>query len=235
MNNLMNQQFKLLPWWMGCALACAQAAGSAPQAASLSQQAGAFIRSKIGPGDELRVSIDGFDTTGDVQSCEEPDFFIPGQRPVLRGFVRIGLRCTRPLAWVRYGNANITQAQTVYSVKTDLPVGHIITADDITAVSSFQKSLHAGAVPDGLTFVGRTLVKPLTAGTALQYNQTQASWVIKGGQLLTLYSGGPAFRITSEGRAIGNAVAGQTVQVRTAGGKLLSGQALAEGSVELFR
>ncbi len=235
----MNKLFKLFSLSILCALAFAQALASEPETAPITalthQQANAFIRSKVGLSDDLRVSVDGFDATVDSRACQDPEFFIPGQLPVLRGFVRIGLRCTKPLSWVRYGSANITQAQTAYTLKIDLPLGHVITADDLTTVISFQKLPTAGFGPDSLPFVGRTLVKAMTAGTPLQRSHTQASWVIKGGQILTIYSGGPAFRISSEGRALGNAEAGQPVQVRTAGGKILSGQALAEGSVELFR
>jgi flagella basal body P-ring formation protein FlgA len=107
--------------------------------------------------------------------------------------------------------------------------------DDLTTAKVFQKMTATSVSNEPSQFVGRTLATALPAGTALQYSQTKTNWVIKGGQTVTVYSHGPAFRISSEGQAIGNALAGQLVQVRTTSGKVLSGQALPEGAVELTR
>jgi flagella basal body P-ring formation protein FlgA len=154
---------------------------------------------------------------------------------VLRGFVRLGLRCPKPSTWVVYGSSSISEAQTVYKLKSDLPAGHRITSDDLTATKVFLKIPTAGLAPESAPFVGRTLATAMPAGTTLQLSHTKTNWVIKGGQTVTVYSQGPAFRISSEAQAISNAVAGQVIQVRTTSGKILSGQALPEGTVELSR
>jgi len=207
---------------------------TAPQATPRNVQAADFVRSKIGPSQDLQLSIEGFDGN-DASPCQNPEFFIPGQVYVLRGFVRLGLRCPKPSAWVVYGSSSIVEAQTVYKLKTDLPAGHRIAPDDLTAAKVFLKIPNAGPTPESAPFVGRTLATAMSAGTTLQLSHTKTSWVILGGQTVTVYSQGPAFRISSQAQAISNAVAGQVIQVRTTSGKILSGQAMPEGSVELSR
>ena len=230
----MKNLIKLLPWLCYLGWVHAKTPETPIQAAPRKEQAADFVRSKIGPSEDLQLSIEGFDSS-DAAPCQKPEFFIPGQLSVLRGFVRLGLRCPKPSAWVIYGSSNITEARTVYKLKTDLPAGHLISSEDLTAAKVFQKILTAGLNPESAPFVGRTLATALAAGTTLQHSHTKTSWVIKGGQTVTVYSQGPSFRISSEAQAIGNAVAGQAVQVRTTSGKMLSGQALPEGAVELSR
>jgi flagella basal body P-ring formation protein FlgA len=230
----MNNFIKLLPWLFCCGWVHAAAPEWPAQAEPLKVQAADFVRVKIGPSNDLRVSIAGFDSSG-AAPCHNPEFFIPGQLPVVRGFVRLGVRCPQPSAWVVYGSANITEAQTVFKLKTDLAAGHLISSDDLTSAKMFQHTPTAGLNTESVPFVGRTLATALPAGTTLQLSHTKTSWLIKGGQTVTVYSQGPAFRISSEAQAVGNAVAGQAIQLRTTSGKMLSGQVLPEGAVELAR
>jgi flagella basal body P-ring formation protein FlgA len=230
----MNNFIKLLPWLCSLGWVHTETSATPHQTAPLKVQAAEFVRAKIGPNQDLQLSIEGFDSS-DAPPCQSPEFFIPGQLPVVRGFVRLGLRCPKPSTWIVYGSSTITEAQTVYKLKTDLPAGHLISSDDLTAAKVFPKIQTAGLNPESVPFVGRTLVTALPAGTTLQHSHTKTNWAIKGGQTVTVYSQGPAFRISSQAQAVANAVAGQVVQVRTSSGKMLSGLALPEGAVELSR
>jgi flagella basal body P-ring formation protein FlgA len=234
-SRVMNNFIKLLPWFLCFDLVHADQTELAQKAEHIKVQATTFVRSKIGPSNDLQVSIEGFEQQGNGSPCQHSEFFIPGQLTTLRGFVRIGLRCNKSPARVFYGRANITEAQTVYTLKTDLPNGHILTADNITAAKVFQKIPTMDHRTMTQQFVGRTLVTALPAGTALHYGHTKTSWVIKGGETVVLHSQGRAFRISLEGQAIGNAVAGQSIKVRTNTGRILNGLVLPEGAVELIR
>ena len=71
------------------------------------------------------------------------------------------------------------------------------------------------------------------AGAALQQAPARFAALVKAGQSVTLQADGPGFRIRSEGRALNQASAGQTVQVRTRWGHLVSGKAVATDIVLL--
>ena len=229
---VMHNLIKLFPWLLCCGLVHADVTEQPQKLEPLNVQAAEFLRSKIGPSNEFRVSIEGFEQQGD-SICQDSEFFIPGQLTILRGFIRVGLRCNKSAESVVYGRAHITEAHTVYKLKNDLPNGHVITADNLTETKVFQKIPRMGQRTMTKQFVGRTLVTALPAGTALHYSHTTTSWVIKGGETVVLHSQGPAFHISSEGQAIGNAVAGQSIKVRTMTGKILTGQVTPEGAVEL--
>ena len=65
------------------------------------------------------------------------------------------------------------------------------------------------------------------AAAAIKHLPTQAVALVKAGQSVTLQADGPGFRISSEGRALNHASAGQTVQVRTRSGQVVTGTAMA--------
>jgi flagella basal body P-ring formation protein FlgA len=56
---------------------------------------------------------------------------------------------------------------------------------------------------------------------------------VQMGQTIRLVSTGAGFQISTEGRAMNNAVVGQTVQARTLNGQLVSGIARAGGVLDV--
>jgi flagella basal body P-ring formation protein FlgA len=56
---------------------------------------------------------------------------------------------------------------------------------------------------------------------------------VQQGQNVKTVSNGPGFSVSSEGKALSNAVAGQLVQVRTNSGETVSGIARPGGIVEV--
>ena len=81
--------------------------------------------------------------------------------------------------------------------------------------------------------IGRTPTVSLAAGTPLRLDSLRSRPVVQQGQAVRLVSNGSGFSVSGEGKAIGNAGEGQVVQVRTAGGSVVSGTAKAGGMVEV--
>ena len=73
----------------------------------------------------------------------------------------------------------------------------------------------------------------MAAGAPLRQQWLRSVNVITAGQTVKLVLEGSGFRIDSEGRALGNAVAGQLLLVRVASGQTVSGKAQAGGWVEI--
>jgi flagella basal body P-ring formation protein FlgA len=67
----------------------------------------------------------------------------------------------------------------------------------------------------------------------LRSDQLIAPWVVQQGQSVKMQSSGPGFSVSSEGKALNNAAAGQLVQVRTNSGQTVSGIARPGGIVEV--
>lgn len=77
------------------------------------------------------------------------------------------------------------------------------------------------------------LSRPLAAGQPLRADGLRARPVIAAGQQVKVTASGQGFRISSQGRALHAATAGQPVRVQAESGRLLSGTAMADGSVDL--
>ncbi len=187
---------------------------------------------QLAPTDALRISVTAINAASPLANCPEPRFSLPA---VLRGAIRIGVRCSAPQVWSLYANASVHEIKTYYVASQALAAGHTLGPDDLSPRQAATPELPAGASTDPQQLLGRTLTLTVPAGAALKSQQTRALALVKAGQSVTLVASGPGFKISAEARALGSAQSGQTVQVRTASGQVLSGSALREGVVALGR
>ena len=81
--------------------------------------------------------------------------------------------------------------------------------------------------------IGKVLRYGIAAGQVLRENMLRAPYSITQGQVVQLVVQGGNFSIRSEGIALNNAGEGQTVQVRTSSGRVISGIAGTGGVVEI--
>ena len=77
------------------------------------------------------------------------------------------------------------------------------------------------------------VIQDKPAAASAKPRPSRAITLVKAGQTVTLLAGGPGFKISHEGRALANASDGQSVQVRTPSGQVVTGQATPEGIVVL--
>ena len=155
----------------------------------------------------------------------------PGGR--LWGKSAVGIRCAAPVAWTVY--ASVTVEVSAEYVVTARPMGHgeTVNMQDLTTMRGDLARLPAGIVVDPLHAVGKQLAISLGAGQPLRRDMLRLPQVIAQGQGVKLVSEGPGFRVSTEGRALGNAADGQTVQVRGPSGQTVSGIARSGGIVEV--
>ena len=185
---------------------------------------------QLAPTDALRITVAMPQASSPLANCPEPSFSLP---TVLRGAIRIGVRCSAPQAWSLYVNASVHEIKTYYVASQALAAGHTLGPNDLSPRQAAAPELPPGASIDPQQLLGRTLTLAVPAGAALKSLQTRAVALVKAGQSVTLVASGPGFKISAEARALGSAQSGQTVQVRTASGQVLSGSALRVGVVAL--
>jgi flagella basal body P-ring formation protein FlgA len=73
----------------------------------------------------------------------------------------------------------------------------------------------------------------LQAGTPLRLDTLKSKPVVQQGQAVRLVSKGANFSVSSEARALGNAIEGQVAQARTQSGTVVSGTARMGGIIEI--
>ncbi len=158
-------------------------------------------------------------------------FSPPGTR--LSGRTHVGVRCLGPNIWSVLVPAQIAVTGNYVTTTRPLAAGQALQAGDLTTLSGDISSLPTGVITDPANAIGKTLRNSLGAGQPLRSDQLLAPLVIRQGQTVRVISKGPGFAVSSEGKAINNAAAGQIAQIRMNTGQTVSGIAQADGSVEI--
>lgn len=219
----------------GCLLLASLAAQAQPTAwhnlDALRDQVETAVGAGLPASSRVRVSMP--QPQPQLPACPRPEVLMPPGAQPLRGQVRVGVRCSKPQPWTVYLTASIQESRTYYLARTALEAGHLLQAQDLTTVQAYADELPSGAVTDEKQWQGRSLTTALVAGAPLRQQWLRTENVINAGQNVKLVVSGAGFRISSEGRALSSAAAGQTVQVRVPSGQTVSGKAQAGGWVEL--
>lgn len=167
-----------------------------------------------------------------LPACAALEAFQPkGGR--LWGRTTVGVKCLAPTAWTVYLPAAVQVIGEYVAAAAPLKPGQPIGADMLVVRTGDLGELPADVVTDPAQAIGYGPVAGLAAGAPLRRELLRAPRVVQQGQRIRLVLNGPGFSVSSEGKALGHASAGQTVQVKTDGGQVVSGVALADNAVEV--
>ena len=180
----------------------------------------------------ISFTVTPFDSRLSLPHCPQPEAFMaPGGR--LWGKSAVGVRCNAPTAWSIYATVQVeVNAEYVVSARS-LGQGETVTHQDLSVMRGDLARLPAGTIVDPAHAIGKQLALSLAAGQPVRKDMLKAPLVVTQGQGVKLYTQGPGFQVSSEGRALGSAADGQMVQVRSASGQTVSGVARAGGVVEI--
>jgi flagellar basal body P-ring formation protein FlgA len=201
--------------------------------------------------DEIRSTVDAFvqaqtaGLPGRVESvpgavdprlrlnrCESLEAFLPtGAR--LWGNSTVGVRCLRPERWSLFVPVQVrVWADVVVSARA-LARGQTLAAEDLATQSLDLTQLPQGVYSDPATVLGKVAATQISGGMPLRSDMLRAATVVLQGQIVRVVFTGDGLRVSSDGRALGNAGIGEPVQVRTASGKVIKGIVQAAGVVEV--
>lgn len=164
--------------------------------------------------------------------CAAPEAFVPpGVR--LWGNANVGVRCTTGTPWTIYVAVTIRVSAGVVTAARALAQGHAIEASDIVVQEADLAQLPGAVVTEPRMAIGRIPVHSVAPGQPLRQDLLRSPPVVQMGQSVTLVSRGAGFKVSAEGKALGNAAEGQVAQVRTPSGRTVSGIARSGGVVEV--
>jgi flagella basal body P-ring formation protein FlgA len=132
-----------------------------------------------------------------------------------------------------YIQATVAVLGNYIAASTPLSQGQPILETQLVTMQGDLATLPASIATDKAQVIGRTSNVSISAGTPLRLDTLRSKPVVQMGQMVKLVSSGAGFRVSAEGKAVGNAADGQVVQVRTPGGQNVSGIARAGGLVEV--
>lgn len=201
--------------------------------AELQRIAESFLRNKsIGLPGDVKVTVNPVDARRNLPPCTAPDAFSPnGSRPW--GRTTVGIRCTGSATWTIFMTANVQVISEYLVTTSSLGQGQMITERDISRLKGDLAVLPNNVLTDETQAIGRTTTISMNAGTPLRQDALRTQWAVQQGQSVHIVSNGPGFQITVEGHAISNAVEGQSAQVRTPNGQVISGVVRPGGIIEI--
>ena len=181
---------------------------------------------------KVSYSVVPLDPRTQLSPCSAFEPFLPAGSK-LWGKSTVGVRCLGPSTWTVYIQVQVKVSGNYLVSARAMPAGYVLAATDVVVRSGDLSSLPVNVVTDQNQAVGRTVKNGFAAGQTLRSDQLITPWAVFQGQNVRTQAKGPGFSVSSSGKALGNAAAGQPVQVRTESGQTVSGIARDGGIVEI--
>ncbi len=197
--------------------------------AAIRGAAQAYVKSLIPPSaGETTVTVGQLDDRLRLARCPKKDLSAslpPGA--ALQARLTVGVSCGGPVHWTLYVPVAVESKIDVLVLTHAVNREARLTAADVT----IEKRTTAGPGNAYLTTVaelgGRTVRRPLPAGTTLSVDMFAPDLIVKRGQQVMLVSGGGAVEVRMSGRAMVDGAAGARIQVQN-----LNSLRVVEGVVE---
>lgn len=179
-----------------------------------------------------RHEIGGIAAGGIADGCRKISVSMPpGGKPW--GRTHVQARCTDGANWSLFVPVDIHVTANYLVSARPLRAGQTIAEADLATRRGDLAELPANILTDAAQAIGQTASTTLPADRPLRTDLLRKPVVVRLGQSTRVVSGGSGFQVASEGKALGNAIAGQVVQIRMNSGQTVSGLAQADGTVRV--
>ncbi|MFC3395188.1 flagellar basal body P-ring formation chaperone FlgA [Brenneria rubrifaciens] len=159
--------------------------------------------------------------------CERPQISIPGNTRTW-GNISVSVRCDRERRFIQT-EVQVTGNYVVSSRIVNR--GSKLEGKDLRLNKGRLDQLPPRTLLTLKEAEGAVALRDLTPGQPITASMLRRSWVVKAGQNVQVHAEGAGFTVNSEGKAMNNAAAGQSVRVRTASGQIISGVASEDGII----
>jgi len=148
------------------------------------------------------------------------------------GPMSIALACDQP-AWRASVMVRVRGLAQVVQTSRALPAGLRLTHDDLRLVEVDLATEPSGLATELDQVVGREISRPLRENTSVGLNALRPATVIKTGDRVTVRVFGRSFQVSAEGLAQQAGAVGDTIRVKLADGKQISGSVTGAGQVDV--
>lgn len=228
-----NTAMNTFRWLLLCMLLIARPgwAGEQQSHAEIRAAVAAFVHAQTQtlPG-QVAIKVDEVDRRLALPACPALEVFLPPGAQLL-GNSTVGVRCPGKKSWTLFVPVHVKVSVDLLIVNKPLLQGQVLHAEDISRQNG--ELVQAGMLIDPRQAIGKVLRFGIAAGQVLRQDMLRAPYAVTQGQTVQIQTAGPGYSIRSEGQALSNAAAGQSVQVKTSSGQVLSGTVNAGGVVEL--
>lgn len=181
---------------------------------------------------QVSYEIKDLDRANQLAPCKTFDVSRPvGARPW--GRTNVLVRCLEEAGWRVYIPVHVRIRSAYLLSARPIPRGQVITEADLAIQVGDLSELPANILTEPALALGKASTSSIPAGRPLRADMLKSPTLIQQGQSVKVVSRGPGFAVANEGRALGQAVEGQVVQVRLGSGQVVSGIAKGDGTVEI--
>ncbi len=190
----------------------------------------AQAQARLLPG-RVSIKIKNIDPRIVLSACTELEAFLPSGSSLI-GNTSIGVRCNEKPAWSIYLQASIRVSADMLVANRPLAQNTVLSINDFSVQNG--ELGQPGILTDPAQAVGKTLKFGVGAGQVLRLDMLRAPHVVLQGKTIDArVSSSTGISINWSGQALNNGAAGQDVQLRMPSGQVISGMAMADGSVQV--
>lgn len=213
-----------------CLMLLAPLAWAQQDASAVRKAAEAFARQQTASlAGQVTISVGNVDATA-LPVCARLEAFLPPNTR-LWGTANVGVRCAQGANWSLYVPVQVRVQGMVVVAARPLTTGRPLVASDLSTQQAELTQLPNGTITDMNEAIGKIMTIGVTAGAPLRQDMLRAPFLVHQGSRVKLVADGPGFRVYSEGKALSNAAAGQSVQVKAQNGRIITGTVREDGSV----
>ena len=160
-------------------------------------------------------------------ACDAPQFSLPGNSRMW-GNISVTANCDQNRRYIQVQ----VQVSGSYLVATrQVPRGTAIAAGDLRMQQGRLDTLPARTLMKAEDAVGAITLRDINPGQPVTQMMMRQPWRVKAGQMVTVTASGDGFNISSEGKAMNNATALQSVRVRMSSGQIVMGKVDSDGNI----
>lgn len=179
---------------------------------------------------KVKFDVNEIDHRIVLQSCKKIEAYLPTGSQLI-GRTSIGVRCNEPNGWHIFIPVQITISRDLIVSAKPLTLGQVVHKEDIARLTT-DATQNIGMTDDSQV-IGKVLRYSIASGYILRQDMLREPFSVKQGQVVRLLVQGSGFSLSSSGVALNNAAEGNTVQIRTTSGRVISGIAGEEGAVRI--
>lgn len=190
-----------------------------------------FVRAQTRtlPG-QANIRVGEIDRRVVLPACATLETFLPPGGQLL-GNSTVGVRCAGASPWKLFVTVHVTISASLLVTSRPLQLGHVLRAEDLSRRSG--ELTHAGMLTDSAQAIGKVLKFGIGAGQTLKQDMLRAPHVVTQGQTVQLQIEEQGFSVRAEGQALHNASEGESIQIKTASGRVVTGIAREGGLIEV--
>lgn len=182
--------------------------------------------------EEVRIEVGRIQDNPRYAACTRWEASLPpGQKA--RGRVTVALNCAEGTRASLFVSALVRVFGSYVVMARPVQGGQQLMAEDVRLERGEVSVQPSDVLLRTEDAVGQRTRQALAARQSLRALHLQLVPAVSAGQTVRLLAQGKGFAVSYEGQALNSAGAGQPVRVRTAGGKIVSGTARADGAVVL--